>query len=212
MKPLKKRIFILSSVLILLICILCGLYYAKVKSKLSFSPVTLPFSAGETSFELSLQLPKGWSAEEIDPRMPATGIFAVESVLTRAHGYRFFCGGAYVGSLLCDRYEAQPGEPNWAIYAQLVYGNQYSWDTILSYKTISENAELSIATTEVSYSSSAARANGLGDQEIENLGLLAYSKLAPVYIAFEIDRSRLSARQLTAIAKSVSFSNVTDRG
>lgn len=209
MKSCTRRILILLSALFLLICILYGLYYAKVKKELSFSPVMLPLSAGGTSFTLSLELPQGWSAEEIDPRVPTSGVFAVESVLTYTRGYRFFCGGAYVGSLMCKQYEAEPDSPNWAIYAQLVYGTQYSWDTALFYKIISDNSAWCAATTEVSYSAAAARADGLGDQEIENYGVLAYSKAAPVYIAFEIDSSQLSERQLAAIAKSVSFLEVT---
>lgn len=209
MKPLTKRILIGLSACILLVAILGGLYYAKLKKELSFSPITLPLSAGGTSFDLLLELPKGWSAQEIDPQVPASSVFAVESVLTYARGYRFFCGETYVGSLMCDQYEAEPDSPNWAIYAQLVYGAQYFWDTELSYKTVFDGPQACVATTEVLYSAAAASANGLGKQEITNRGILAYSKTAPVYIAFEIDGSQLSERQLAAVAKSVSLFEVT---
>lgn len=90
MKPLTKRILVGLSACILLVAILGGLYYAKVKKGLSFSPITLPLSAGGTSFDLSLELPRDWSAQEIAPQIPASSVFAVEAF--RSIGYRFITG------------------------------------------------------------------------------------------------------------------------
>lgn len=206
MKRITKRIGAILCACVILAGLGCVLYYLKNQKGSRFLTLTLPFSAGKTQFSLSINLPEAWAAQKADPHAPTEGFFAVEAVLIGTGRYRVYCGETYVGSLLCAAYEAPQDSPNWAIYGQLVYGNQYSWDTQLFYKTVSDRPALNVATTQVSYSASAALANGLGERAIENYGILAYSKTAPVYIAFEIDPSQISEAQLARIAKSVSFS------
>ena len=116
-----------------------------------------------------------------------------------------------MGAVGYNLYEEIPGAENvpQAIYNQEALGNNYQFsaqpkaDGRGEYEPVQQWQQGETAVTKVYTAPQLAQELGLGNNSMENLGILSYDRQLGVYIAMELDSGKISQQQLVEMASSV---------
>jgi hypothetical protein len=150
-----------------------------------------------TPFDLSFELPDGWTTKEHQASEGYALFLAWSKVDV------FDTENQCVGIIGYDIYEPYPGaeEIPQAIYSQIALGNNYNYDVRDSYAVVNNTDSGATAVTDVYYSQSVN--NGA---EMSNKGILSYNRDLQVYIAMEFDSALVTDEQINNIAASILIS------
>lgn len=157
-------------------------------------------------FQLRIRLPEGFTIApkgEGDLAYPLMGAWTPLGIYDET--------GAYVGAVGYNLCEETPGAENLpqAIYNQVALGNNYQFsaqpkaDGRGEYEPVRQWQQGETAVTKVYTAPQLAQELGLGNNSMENLGILSYDRQLGVYIAIELDSGKISQQQLVEMASSV---------
>lgn len=156
-------------------------------------------------FEITFSLPDGWrvgKTGDTDSGFLMIGAFSRTPI--------YDGDGKTVGAVGFNRYELYEGaedEPM-AIYNQVALGNDWQFAVRNTYTVVEKNDDVETAVVDVLYSPILFDENAPEHRDGKtNRGILSYHRGKTVYVAFEFDSTCISEEQLSAVAKSVRFSD-----
>lgn len=159
----------------------------------------------ENNFTISVTMPEGATIDTAKS-LSTEGMIGVFSCIPIINPQ-----GNEVGRVGYNVYDAEQletlqddREKAMVIYNQISLGNHYHFTIRDSYETITDTTTWSSALTYIYNDMNCDETTEYSESDY-NYGIVSYSKVEPVYIAFDLDKKSFTLEQIKAIAQSISF-------